>query len=378
MTYTLDCLKVVSYNCRGWKSGSNYVQSLLQSCDICLIQEHWLLRENLDSLIISDDFLSVGVSGMDSSILLSGRPFGGCGILYRKSLSSVVRRIFTDSKRLCAISITLNNSCDNSPFVILLICVYLPTDYSTAASHSAFSESLCELHGLILAEHFIIAGDFNVDFSRPGPNCSNLSTFMLSNNLISVDQMSNINFTYHNDVYSCCSSPDHILTLSNYAYLIDSVSVLDSVENFSDHLSLHFTLKFSNFLSLPSNRRSIIVVLLVTLTLLPTLQLTGLKSPHGMFHLTVTKFCPPYLNFLQISLIAVTQTALVTTLILTPTVCNFLTVLLLQLIYAFPSTINVSAIHLFLVGMLQPNTSNSLLTFGIKFGLNVVAPPLVF
>ena len=57
MTHTLDCLKVVSYNCRGWKSGSNYVQSLLQSCDIYLIQEHWLLRENLDSLIISDFFL---------------------------------------------------------------------------------------------------------------------------------------------------------------------------------------------------------------------------------------------------------------------------------------------------------------------------------
>ena len=60
--------KVVPYNCWGWKSGSNFVQSLLQSCDICLIQEHWLLCENLDSLIISDDFLSVGVSGMDSSI----------------------------------------------------------------------------------------------------------------------------------------------------------------------------------------------------------------------------------------------------------------------------------------------------------------------
>ena len=123
MTYTLDCLKIVSYNCRGRKSGSNYVQSLLQSCDICLIQEHWLLRENLDSLITSDDFLSVGVSSMDSSILLSGRPFGGCGILYRKSLSPVVHRIFTDSKCLCAISITLKNSCDNSPFVILLICL---------------------------------------------------------------------------------------------------------------------------------------------------------------------------------------------------------------------------------------------------------------
>ena len=30
----------------------------------------------------------------------------------------------------------------------------------------------------ISAEHFIIAGDFNVDLSHPGPNCSNLSAFM--------------------------------------------------------------------------------------------------------------------------------------------------------------------------------------------------------
>ena len=116
-----DCLKIVSYNCRGWNSGSNYVNSLLDSCDICLIQEHWLFRENLQSLLISSDFLSVGVSGMDSYRLVTGRPYGGCGILYRKSLSSVVRRIFTHSNRLCAISITLKNSCDNSMFVVLLI-----------------------------------------------------------------------------------------------------------------------------------------------------------------------------------------------------------------------------------------------------------------
>ena len=45
--YALDCLNVVSYNCRDWKSGSNYVQSLLQSRDICLVQEQWLLHENL-------------------------------------------------------------------------------------------------------------------------------------------------------------------------------------------------------------------------------------------------------------------------------------------------------------------------------------------
>ena len=100
--YTLDCLKVVSYNCQGWKSGSNCVQSLLQSCGICLVQEHWLLHENLDSLTISDDFLSVGVSGIDCSILLTGRPFGGCSILYRKSLQWFIGSLLTLS--VCVLS----------------------------------------------------------------------------------------------------------------------------------------------------------------------------------------------------------------------------------------------------------------------------------
>ena len=74
---------------------------------------------------------------------------------------------------------------------------------------------------------------------------------MSSNNLVSVDQMFNINYTYHKDDFSCFSSPDHILTTSNYSYLIDNVSVHDSAENFSDHLSLHFTFKFAGTLSIP-------------------------------------------------------------------------------------------------------------------------------
>ena len=121
----------------------------------------------------------------------------------------------------------MNNVSTNSSFVVL-ICVYLPTDYSNAASQSSFSESLCELDGIISAEHFddvVIAGDFNVDFSRPGSNCSNLSTFMSTNNLVSVDQLFNIHYTYHKDDYSCFSSPDHVLTSSNYVHLIDHVSV---------------------------------------------------------------------------------------------------------------------------------------------------------
>ena len=181
-----DCLKIVTYNCRGWNSGSNYVKSLLHSIYIRLIQEHWLLCENLQSLVISSDFLSVGVSGMDSSQLVTGRPCGGCSILHRKPLSPLVQRIFTHSKRLCAILITLNNSCEKSPFV-LLICVYLPTDYFYWCFSSGFSESLCEL-SVEKFDNNIIASNFNVDFLHSGRNCSNLYMFMQWNNLVCVDQ----------------------------------------------------------------------------------------------------------------------------------------------------------------------------------------------
>ena len=72
---------------------------------------------------------------------------------------------------------------------------------------------------------------------------------MSSHKLVCVDKLYNINFTYRKDDFSCFSSPDHILTYSNFSNLIDSVFTLDPVENFSDHLPLHFSLKLPDFLS---------------------------------------------------------------------------------------------------------------------------------
>ena len=103
---------------RTWRSGSNYVSSILDSYDLIFIQEHWLLPDHLGSLNISDDFISVGVSGIDTSKVLVGRPYGGYGILLRKSLSSCVHRLNSHSKRFCAIALTFTNSVSNSPFKI--------------------------------------------------------------------------------------------------------------------------------------------------------------------------------------------------------------------------------------------------------------------
>ena len=78
---------------------------LLDTCDICFIQEHWLFTEHLSDLNSVNEFTSVGVSGMDSGILLCGRPYGGCGILYCKSLSPYVKTLHTGSNRLCSITV---------------------------------------------------------------------------------------------------------------------------------------------------------------------------------------------------------------------------------------------------------------------------------
>ena len=45
-------VRFCTYNCRGWRSGSHYVSSLLESCDLCFIQEYWLLHEHLSALDI--------------------------------------------------------------------------------------------------------------------------------------------------------------------------------------------------------------------------------------------------------------------------------------------------------------------------------------
>ena len=104
-------LRTVTFNCRGWNNGSSFVAGLLPTCDILLIQEHWLFHENLNALNINDQFMYTAVSGMDSTRFQSGRPFGSCGILFQKSLINSITPINTNAKRFCAVSLSgLNNN----------------------------------------------------------------------------------------------------------------------------------------------------------------------------------------------------------------------------------------------------------------------------
>ena len=217
-------------------------------------------------------------------------------------------------------------------------------------------------------------GDFNTDLSGPGSNFTNLTSFMSSHNLVCVDKLYNINYTYRKDDFSCFSSPDHILTYSNFTNLIDSVFTLDPAENFSDH---HFSLTFSDFLFLVLIIPLLIVIVtLITLMLNPLHLLTGSKSIHIIFLLIVITFLPSFLNFLMTSFIVVILTAPLTISILTATVCNFLTVLSLLQTFVSPQRVTVYDMVLSLVGIDLHIPLSNLLSFGTKFGLIVVVQPL--
>ena len=90
MSYSL---RVTSYNCRHLKSSIDNVRQLCDAHDIIFLQETWLTNDELSLLkCLRADFYADGVSAMDTtSVILIGRPFGGIGILWRKSIGDCIQ-----------------------------------------------------------------------------------------------------------------------------------------------------------------------------------------------------------------------------------------------------------------------------------------------
>ena len=137
-------LKSCSFNCRGWNNGVLTLKNFIDSLDLCFVQEHWLLSDHLHRINdLSSDFLSVSVSGVDSSVLLCGRPYGGCSILYRRNLASCVVPLESCSNHFCGVRFR-----DSTGLSMLLICVYMPSS-SSSSLFNEYLNTLGELDGFI-------------------------------------------------------------------------------------------------------------------------------------------------------------------------------------------------------------------------------------
>jgi len=230
-------ISVCSFNCRSFKNSIHAIHKLCDKHDVVLLQEHWLLPFELSLLNTAhSDFLSTGLSAIDTSLdILVGRPYGGTAILYRKCLADKINIVDSHESRITGIRVQTKDG------PLLLINVYMPTNYGDVLSLESYVDCLCQLHGLIVdtdAVHTLIVGDFNCS---PGSRFfTDFISFANDNNLITTD-LNRIHdgITYVSDDGSKVSWVDHILSSAAVDSLISNISILNDVIA-SDHKPVSF------------------------------------------------------------------------------------------------------------------------------------------
>ena len=120
----MGLLRLCSYNSHWLGPGKmEYIGSMMKSCDFLFVQENWLIEERLH--IFSNEINGIacqGVSGMDSSKPLVGRPYGGYSVLWKSNIARTITHIQTQSKRLCCLLYECN---DNN---LWIFNVYMPVE----------------------------------------------------------------------------------------------------------------------------------------------------------------------------------------------------------------------------------------------------------
>ena len=100
----MDKLHISTLNSEGLKRSRDYLHKYLNdsSCDTLCVQESWQLDDNVDVFsTIHLNYLYTAISRIDSKeSFLSGRPKGGVGIFYKKSLSNKIKQLKTTNTRV--------------------------------------------------------------------------------------------------------------------------------------------------------------------------------------------------------------------------------------------------------------------------------------
>lgn len=135
----MACLTIATYNSHRLGPGRlEYINKLAAVNDFLFLQEHWMLSEQINTFERKVNNMHVhGVSGMNELELLEGRPYGGCAILWKKTLICKITPVELESKRLCAVHVS-----DDSGLDLLMRNVYLPCDTNYG---NAYLDVLTEL-----------------------------------------------------------------------------------------------------------------------------------------------------------------------------------------------------------------------------------------
>ena len=175
------------------------------------------------------------MSGMDSeNHLLTGRPFGGIGILWKKSISKFVKAITFDDSRLLGVQITDNQE------TFVFINVYLP--FHCEYNYENYLNYLGKLTAVveeIATSNIVVLGDFNAAKDTKFENelllwCNSNNCIMSDKEILGDDLDTH---TYVSDAHCTTSWLDHIVCSFDMHSKVSSVHVIDKMPC-SDHLPI--------------------------------------------------------------------------------------------------------------------------------------------
>ena len=241
----MNQLTIGSFNVHGVNDTSlMYINKIMCDFDILLLQEHWLFNSQIHLLEDNIDHVNVyGKTGMDESKFLCGRPYGGCAIIWRDSLSCKITPITTTDKRLVAARLDFESDS------LLLINVYMPCDTEYDQSNcEVFMDVLCEVSNVIVKEDVdfvIVGGDFNTDMTRSRSLHVNILQSFIEREFLTMVDNEMADYTYESLTNGCRSMIDHFLVSENLSSSVCDVSIKHDVDNISDHsiLSLSVNLE---------------------------------------------------------------------------------------------------------------------------------------
>lgn len=240
-------LRIKSYNSTGCNDDRLSYLNASSECDIILVQEHWLLANNLHRIKTGvNGFTGIANSGVDETqIVLTGRPYGGCAILWRHELTPLITPVQVESlsRRVCSATLNLTKC------KILILSVYFPTDPGTVVYNKADLDiMLSDIMDVFLNVHcdaIILGGDLNSDFARNTGFVSQVKAFMHGLNLSSLWNKYPVDFTYlHTDGMST-STIDHFMVSNNLLGECLSGGVTHDIDNTSNHSIIYMNVDIS-------------------------------------------------------------------------------------------------------------------------------------
>ena len=181
----MEGLTITSFNCQGFKSSEDFVAELFKKTDILAIQEHWLNPMDFHVLSsVAEDVVYCAKSPMEKDYLLTGRPFGGVGLMWHKKHQQIIFPVQTASDRIVAVKMM------SEAGVILIIAVYMPVECGSVVNREEYISELGVVEGLLeIDDHdqVVLMGDFNADIRRSDRRFARfLNSFLICHNLTAV------------------------------------------------------------------------------------------------------------------------------------------------------------------------------------------------